>query len=76
MRSRIDGPHGPIHIERERGGAFRRLAFGFNRWKQKPIRIDCPGGAILIERERNGTVAVSLVPGPTVRLVHEEEPHA
>lgn len=59
----------------------KHLMFGFNRWKQKPLRVVCPGGTIFLERERGGTVAVTLVPnagpgGATVRLLHEEEPGA
>lgn len=42
--------------------AYRHLAFGFNRWKQKPLRIGTPGGEIYLRREKGGTVRVDVFP--------------
>lgn len=40
----------------------RYLPFGYNRWKQKPLRIATPGGQIFLTREKGGTVRIDIEP--------------
>ena len=52
---------------------YRYLTFGYNHWKQLPIRIGTPGGEIRLIREKAGTVRIEIDPDGASMMDHRGE---